>query len=316
MFFDEIILSKKSWHFRLQSRIFGTPPFEDNFCPYFWLTIFCTIIAPFFYFALGTMLVGTILLNLLDRCLLAHVIKLSDIVYDNICEPLVYKRYRALSDWKVYTLKTIADDCCAGYRLREISEFKRWKESIGEEWPKRLEEIIKRVSKQREEHKRRETEKWEKLLEKHHQDHLKKVARKKLFSRIAKYTKWFVTPVVLIGGTLLMAFSVYFIGIGVKFLILFLIKNSHMVGTVMIAILVLALASLLGVLLILSLRRLTNYFVFSPSKLKPPKHKKYKPSVLESLLTLLITPFTIFIEYVKVFKSDNCPAIKWKDTGE
>src|ERR1035438_2391936 len=47
MFFDEITLSKKSWHYQLQKATFrsSTPDFQ-SFCPYFWITIFCLIISP------------------------------------------------------------------------------------------------------------------------------------------------------------------------------------------------------------------------------------------------------------------------------
>lgn len=56
MFFDEISLSKKSWHFKLMSATFGgNPPDLWSFCPYFWLTILCMIISPitFFVYLIG-----------------------------------------------------------------------------------------------------------------------------------------------------------------------------------------------------------------------------------------------------------------------
>lgn len=43
----EVKLSKKSWHYKLQSFTFGiNQPELYSLCPYFWLTIFCMLISP------------------------------------------------------------------------------------------------------------------------------------------------------------------------------------------------------------------------------------------------------------------------------
>lgn len=44
----QITLRYDSWHRRLQERIWG-PVYFQNFCPYFWLTIFCVLASPFFF---------------------------------------------------------------------------------------------------------------------------------------------------------------------------------------------------------------------------------------------------------------------------
>lgn len=47
MFFDEVKLSKKSWHYKLMKFTWGqSTPNLWSFCPYFWLTIFNFIILP------------------------------------------------------------------------------------------------------------------------------------------------------------------------------------------------------------------------------------------------------------------------------
>lgn len=47
MFFDEVKLSKKSWHYKLMKLTWGqNTPNLWSFCPYFWLTIFNFIILP------------------------------------------------------------------------------------------------------------------------------------------------------------------------------------------------------------------------------------------------------------------------------
>jgi hypothetical protein len=41
-------LKRDGWHFRLQKWVFGEDmPRFDNFCPFFWLTIFCMMASPF-----------------------------------------------------------------------------------------------------------------------------------------------------------------------------------------------------------------------------------------------------------------------------
>jgi hypothetical protein len=48
MFFDEIKLSRKSWHYKLMKFTWGrNTPNLWSFCPYFWLTIFNFLILPF-----------------------------------------------------------------------------------------------------------------------------------------------------------------------------------------------------------------------------------------------------------------------------
>lgn len=39
MLFDNIVLSKNSWHFKFLTWVWGEKPKYTNFCPYFWLTI-------------------------------------------------------------------------------------------------------------------------------------------------------------------------------------------------------------------------------------------------------------------------------------
>lgn len=45
--FQQVSLKRDGWHSRLQKWTFGSIPFKNNFCPFFWLTIFCIIVFPF-----------------------------------------------------------------------------------------------------------------------------------------------------------------------------------------------------------------------------------------------------------------------------
>ena len=101
MFFEEIKLSTKSWHYRLQSWMFCEPPFEDNFCPYFWLTIFCLFIAPF---------VAVVkFFPVFFGWLLIPFNVLSDVIEQHICKPMIENRIRSLSDSEVYFASRYSD---------------------------------------------------------------------------------------------------------------------------------------------------------------------------------------------------------------
>lgn len=45
--FGEIELTRTSWHWKLQMFVLKRVPFQDNFCPYFWISIFCLLVSPF-----------------------------------------------------------------------------------------------------------------------------------------------------------------------------------------------------------------------------------------------------------------------------
>jgi len=47
-----------------------------------------------------------------------------------------------------------------------------------------------------------------------------------------------------------------------------------------------------------------------------PKNKSYWQrfdDFMFRVVPVIIAPFQLFIDYVKVFKQNNCPAIKWKE---
>jgi len=326
MFFDEVTLSKNSWHFKLQSKIFGKPPFLDNFCPYFWLTIFCVIISPFVCVGFLAFKLFTLLYFVLDRLILSPINWVLGAIEDNICEPIIVNKYKSFSDWKVYTLNKVEEEYLkcgyskVGSKLLDKyrHEFLKWKQITGESWPEELKDITKRVKKEIKEREqlaaenRRQHEKRKKIEEE------KKKARRKMFSLIAKYTKWFVTPIVIVGSTLLFLFLIYITFVLIKVFIFFIIRVWNPVAA-------LNLLKLAGVLIVAALAVILFMFIVTKlqkcisavatPKIKPPKVKK--PNVLLLMITrffkLLIAPFVIFVEYVKVFKSNNCPAIKWDD---
>ena len=159
--FTEVSLKKNAWHAKLQKFVFGRIPYRDNFCPYFWLTIFCILALPFaglFWAAVGSaMLIVGGPYYLLE--------KLFDIFSAKVCKPY---RKRKVAEY----VKTMSDESALrlfGYiygnysgfsyleeeatyiptfgrwsdlkpKAREIhmARWTGWKEQVGDNWRERI----------------------------------------------------------------------------------------------------------------------------------------------------------------------------------
>lgn len=321
MFFDEITLSKKSWHYKLQSLIFGDPPFKNNFCPYFWLTIFCLMISPF----VGLFMGGKFFISFLDKLLSP----IPDFIQENVCEPFLNKAYRALSDDKIYYLFDKAYEYSIGYgsykKNRKCSkEFDIWKKAMGETWEEYLAGVKERVQKRKEEEGKRQAE-YEKELKRKKEEKLRKEQlRRKMFSRIAQYTKWVAIPIVLVVAIAGFSAILYFLGWLCASTVKFLFSFWTWKLTGIIFAIFLILLGAIGIAFLLAklgkkLKAcLSLLFIPEPKPFKPKKLKKafHLEDKIFSVLEKLILPFQIFIDYVKVFKQNNCPAIIWKEEKE
>ena len=110
-----VTLKRDGWHSRLQEWVFGYIPYKNNFCPFFWLTIFCIIATPFVglyklvkgipwafatIIALVTFIVGKpleLLFNLLDRYLCQPVYRQQTIGYaDSMNDESAYDLYQTI----------------------------------------------------------------------------------------------------------------------------------------------------------------------------------------------------------------------------
>jgi hypothetical protein len=118
MIFKEVKLRKDAWHYRLQNRMFGPLPTFNNFCPYFWITVFCVIVSPVFFSGvamkwaflrlplvlapIGTVLapVGALLLGVLELV----VEKLLSGIDNVLCLPLEAATIAGISDERLLDL--------------------------------------------------------------------------------------------------------------------------------------------------------------------------------------------------------------------
>ena len=328
MFFDEIKMSKKSWHYRLQSWMFGMPPFEDNFCPYFWLTIFCLFISPFIaavrFFPAMVIYIGEFF-----GWLLTPFNILIDVIEQHICKPMVENRIRSLSDAEVYFVSNYVYDRVlprsSHYRGESTktyekcyAQFSKWKALTGENWAEELEKIKQRVEAQFEETEKLKREYAERQRELKHKEDIKRAERRKKFAKVVKYTKWVILPLVGLMGVASIASILYAIALGLIWLVKFIVSVWNWKAALCIsAILGMLVGGTLFVLLVItSIKKLGSCLQVMVSNI-PSKPKRTEPSQMGRFFKFIgnavVSPFQIFIDYVKVFKQNNCPAIKWDE---
>ena len=323
MFFDEITLSRKSWHYRLQSFMFGSPPYTNNFCPYFWLTCFCLLVSPFVFCFVGV--VGAIrFLNVLAKeYFLKPFDEFMEKVEENVCIPYVDNKMRELSD--EYVLKLWQKVRGYDYSSSKAEKFHRWQETMtkdGVNWRKRLNELIAAA----EERRQRE---WEEKREREAKEYEREIKRKRrqkeLYAKIIKYTKWvsfvFVAALCVAGVAVVTAITYFFyrfvhwlflLACTIPFKEVF-IFSGYFAGFA-------AVVSVVGFIGYKAIRKLIKCLPYLFPDSKPKKKPQIITPIVLSIATLfvkigqaIVTPFEIFVEYVKVFKQNNCPAIKWKD---
>lgn len=327
MFFDEIKLSKKSWHYRLQCLMFGSPPFLSNFCPYFWLTIFClivfVIVGPFVFIGKKMAKFCVKAANFIIGILLL-VEKAFSFLDEKICVPIAARHYRSLSDEDIYTLVRKAriywdDKGKARTRCRSntsLKEFHKWRDTFGDGWQDRAKELIK-LHKEREERRaQQEIERKEAERERLAQKKKAERRRKKALTKVVLYTKWVVTPVVILVGVLALVTSVSGLGY-----LLFLLGKVISTCWNTAAILAGVKQCFIAVAVIIVLGAVAAIVYFSCRKLIRCSSLLWFPRfhIKEPVVRMgkaMQAPFQIFVDYLKVFKQNNCPAIVWEETDE
>lgn len=230
-----IKLSTNSWHYKLQTDIFGPRPTFHNFCPYFWLTLFCMGVAPFIYTGVGVKYffteylppraekaweVAQPWLAKAGAKLFAVAGFLLSIIDRVLCEPLDRFALAHLSDDKLlglygnsadyYKKAYECEDREEGLRhllsraydrkererfLAQDEKFKRWKDMTGDNWEKILADAIARRDEQIKMEKAAEAAAQAALFEREKATKAAEAARRDMLNRIVKYTQYFVKGV-------------------------------------------------------------------------------------------------------------------------
>ncbi len=213
----EIALNKNGWHKKIQQYVFGRgTPIFNNFCPYFWLTIFCLLvtivpIAPIF-FGFRWLLIK--ICNGFER--------FADWFEDYICAPLFEKAALGMSEEELLRSWAIDSRYSIYYDHPDWKDYDFWVKDYFKGTLSRLKDSKKDVLEKKFEIWKEKNPSWEVLLldikERRRREYLKefaenekireedeakeklreerragaRVRKQKLFVAIIKYTKWFV----------------------------------------------------------------------------------------------------------------------------
>lgn len=210
----QISLSRNAWHYKLQTKILGKPQFS-NFCPYFWLTIFCLIVSPFYYFGVGIRISGkaiwfyigkplTKAFTVAERVAIKTMEGLLTTIDVLVCRPLdrmfvsqlgadqlvdMYHHSRDFlikdgdkvdqEQWEQKYRQSIYykfSEEKAKLYMRDDQKFQTWKQLTGPSWQERLAELKKLKDEAKVAREKLEHEEWIASLEAKHK---KKVAQEK-----------------------------------------------------------------------------------------------------------------------------------------
>lgn len=331
MFFDEITLSRQSWHYRLQCWYCGKPPFTENFCPYFWLTIFFLIVSvvgsPFYLMFKAAVLAFVVF----ERIISTPFFILLDSMEKNVCRPMVDNRLKSLSPEDVYKLASKAgwrfsSDGEGWFRNTDkkaaIAKLKRWQQATGDDWQTKLRVIYDEMQKKWEERRRLSDERTQAEVEaawKRKQERLaKQASRKEFYGKIAKYTKWLVVPLMTV---VVVASALGLVGL-VGYLLFLLGSWIFRIWSWM-WVVKYVLSGIGFILVLIGLwflaRKIFRCLCYLAPKLSfscPAWLTALKDKISDGcghIVSAFVAPFAIFVDYIKVFKQNHCPAINWKE---
>lgn len=357
----EMKISRDSWHYRLQSDIFGRQPTFHNFCPYFWLTIFCLAIAPFSYGLVYTKLFFT---EYLPPRLEAFEAKVTPyvkwigwlfekaiggllwVIDATLCEPLDNYTINHATDDQVLSwysrsrdhfAKTYNETLDAGLKhllwyatdrdekkkfVRTDEKFQKWKETAGPDWEAKLNEAIKRREDLAQMNRDREAADQAAEYDRKKAAESAAVARRQMLNNIVKWTQYVVKGAGILLGLVVawyliklllwipwaaIFWGIVAIPVAVCGGVVVLWKAKwYIIGGFAALGATLFLAGLLGKLI-----RKCDLDV----DLEPSLGPIFRAMVrfVRAIVNPFVSFFKFVVEYVKVFKQNNCPQIQWVD---
>jgi len=314
-----IKLKREGWHYKLQKFILkdGMPDLY-NFCPYFWLTIFCIIVLPF-------MAPVRFLIWLLE-------------CYDKyILEPRFQKWVKNMKDETAYNLQ-MGNKVLKPTRWFENKKYKEdafslWLKHKGWSYSreadiKTIDEFFRKIREKLEldeqkEKKKKEQNKYKKL----EKEARRRALRQKFalnYPNIVKWTKRFVGLIITLIGTVILFFVVGYTGRGICWLIdnwnwyyfWCIIASFGIVGI------------FIGLIYLID-----SYVKYIKRRYQEDKHIPLYARLFYKIICLPIYYITakpiiwialliwnfigdiygIFREYLGAAYGDYCPGIKWSD---
>ncbi len=321
MFITEVKIKKTDWHYKLLKFVMG----EDNvpkmnFCPYFWLTIFSMIASPFVAVFKTIRFIVFKFLDFIDSIIFIPLEKIKfkqfvddedDLYYALLCyhnydfhnyyqheyelmEKLGYNLYNFKIVGRVKELKKIYNLFIKNFNgdvdqfIKEL-ELKREKKDkdLKDYYDKLAIECIERSSKREAEKAKRDQKK------------------KKIINSIIKLTK-IITPI-LVG----MACILIVIGLSKLVMWLYVVISLKHIKT-----------WLVGLSILTSLILVVGFIIWIIAKIIEKFQSRtnycgeYKPNIFVRAIDSIKSFFMFFIDFIKAWKSDNCPGIVWEDEKE
>jgi hypothetical protein len=361
MFIDSVKLSRNGWYCRLQKKMFGLEPTFENFCPFFWLTVFCVLASPFYFTAIGVAGLAVILFKAFVRLVsmcerpltrMIGVVESFALLLDKcICLPTERVFVERYDEEQVYWLYLHSRDMLAKkrgttdlssawkYYVEDYPEkkhklwtsldrkFQIWKKMMGDGWDSRIEEIVVRCEArdlaERERENRVYKERQERIAD-------AEVRRRKMLTTIVQYTKY-VAPVVVGILILLVSYALgKVLGVVIPKVALFLfhfvrffvwelpsslfhsLRELFRMCSIK-ELSAMVLVPTIGVMLMALSRKcdLEVPFVHVGKHVKSGILFLGKPAFWFIDGVAAVVKFVI--EYIKVFKANNCPHIEWED---
>jgi len=284
-------LKPYGWHFRLQQWTFGDMPRLNNFCPFFWITIFCIMVSPFVGAFKSARWLG----------------RLSLVPLGYLFYPIVYlaERYNLFFDAQYGTSRATAPEDMTPQQAHWLFDFiyswstepkyrhERYKFSLLKENKKR--QFLARFNAWKD-----VTDNWEDIIK----DEQKKIMeakaafeeakrqRKKKYMQIAQYTKTLVLLPIGIGAIYLL----YFIGLTV----ILILENPEQFLAILITFGVIAVGC---AIVALTVKSLDNRGVAW----------KALNGVASPVARGTSEVWSFFKMNFDAFMKNYCPTIEWKD---
>jgi ABC-type multidrug transport system fused ATPase/permease subunit len=306
-----VTLSESAWHARLQEWVFGDVTLRRNLCPYFWLTVFCMVVAPIVGFARGSWKCLVFLFSVLDR-VMTPVVNLTLRAFDAIATPIAAGiskliRYRRESKLNNETNELGLD---GAYRIwKQINEFQR-SMSYGNpmrntRFREHCEKLLARFKQlnpgweglftQHEAELEERVRQWKELQRKLEQEKLERErARERMMNNIALWTKWFFIGVwwAIAGVVVTAAASVVCLLLWL-FVTNFMVIPWKVVGWIALGVVVIAVVLAFLVDLVRSMIERAKHAEREEKPAKEPKGPG------------------LFSLYYKAAKENYCPGVDW-----
>lgn len=345
----EITLNRNGWHKKLQRFVFKTPPHFYNFCPYFWLTIFCFIVT--FIFPIVPLIK---ILCLLGRGIMYLLEGAANLYEKFICLPFwenISKNMPeidVLKSWYVevnatwYDRELTPDEASnfdywsrqgfsdISYKKREAyrKKFDLWKKA-NPDWEVKLDQIREKQKKVREQFlidlAKEQAERYIQEQKDAEKEANKAKRKQQTMSAIVKYTKWVAY---FLGGivVLLACFGMYKLALLIYDLILWGIAHFNYPNFILIMKVLgfIVVTALIILLFITIAKKCSDKITVSFWETWIGKPLKWLGKTIGLPLVKGIvylfggmgSGFSFLWSYIMTIKKNHCPGINWVEENE